>query len=102
MEQVFDRLKNRNVASYNVMIKYFALKGKLASVLNYVDKMNTAGILPNTSTFLHLLRLTDRSSSLNKVWRTTRSVLEAKDGMDPLEAGELEKFKEVVQRLSSL
>lgn len=63
---VFDRMKNKNVVSWNAMIANLAQNGAHLEAVEHVIHMQNNGECPNSVTFTNVLPACARISSLNK------------------------------------
>ncbi|KAL9228862.1 hypothetical protein vseg_004396 [Gypsophila vaccaria] len=73
---VFCKIKNRNVATWNCMITGFAVHNRGKEGIMLFDQMRSMGILPDAITFTALLSCCKNSGLLDEGWRFFDSMKE--------------------------
>lgn len=71
-QKVFDRMLDKDVVSWNIMISAYAEEGQLDKAIWFFSRMQESGIKPNPSTFTCLLRYFN-DSSLSEVGKQIHS-----------------------------
>lgn len=73
--QVFDRIRNRDVVSWNTIIAGYAQQGLSGKVLALFEQMKWDGVKPNNVTFVSLLKACTNMLSLEKGKEIHRQVI---------------------------
>ncbi|PIA39756.1 hypothetical protein AQUCO_02600309v1 [Aquilegia coerulea] len=81
-EQLFSRLPQRDVVSWNTMIQGFAVYGNAKAALALFDQMLCAGEIPDSVTFIGVLSACSHAGLVSEGWKQFNS-MESKYGIIP-------------------